>query len=174
MARIEVQRIGQTPTTSTLTTGFLPVQSVAQRRTARRTASRSLSSLALALRRRRGRGRAGLLEEGLAVLLDRHALKVDLDVALEAAVAVERERDRDQAGKASRRRSFMVAPSAGRMTSPSRTRRPTLSSRELLGPVRREPDEVAILLDDAVGDAAGAGEAGLLRSCGASRHGRGR
>src|SRR3954471_10677885 len=40
----------QVRTISTATTGFLPVQSAAQRRTARRTASGSLSSLPLFLR----------------------------------------------------------------------------------------------------------------------------
>ena len=48
------------------------------------------------------------------------------------------------------------------MTSPSSTSRPTRSSPSFSGPFGREADEVAVLLDDAVRDAAGQGEARLL------------
>ena len=77
----------QTRTISTLTTGFLPVHSVAQRRTARRTASRELVLVAGVLGGRVGGGVAGLAEEGVAILLDRNALEVDLDLALEPVVS---------------------------------------------------------------------------------------
>ena len=50
------------------------------------------------------------------------------------------------------RRSLIVAPSAGRMTSPSSTSRPTRSSPIFSG-ARGQPDQVAVALDDGLGDA---------------------
>jgi hypothetical protein len=103
---------------------------------------------------RRHRRRPGrFLDEVVAIFLDRDAGEADLD----------RPRRRSLASRASAtemmplieilRRSFIVVPSAPRITSPSRIRRPTRSSPSLRGPLGREADEVAILLHDGLGHA---------------------
>src|SRR3954467_990959 len=87
----------QSRTTSTSTCGFLPVHSVAQRRTARRTSSRSLPSLPAPRRAAPAPAGAGSPGERLAILLDRDPLETELDAPLEAVVLVQRQRDRDDA-----------------------------------------------------------------------------
>ena len=76
MARIEVQRIAQTRTIRTLDHRLLagPFGGAAADREADRLAQLVLV-LAAALGDRIGRGVAGLVEEGVAILLDRNALK---------------------------------------------------------------------------------------------------
>ena len=130
MARIEVQRIAQTRTISTLTTGFLPVQSVAQRRTARRTASRSLSSLPR-VPGDRGRRRRRRPPRGRPRDPPRPGCPGGRSRPRRAAGRRRRARPRPRSARRwrARRRSFIVLPSAARMTSPSRISRPTRSSR---------------------------------------------
>ena len=158
----------------TSTIGFLPVHRVAQRRTASRTASRTLSSSAPASIGARG-GVGGVGEEVVAVLLDRHAERADQRIAGKLAV-----RRRPASAtvisplSAILRRSLIVEPSAGRMTSPSSTSRPTRSSPIFFGPLGREADDVAILLDDRLRDALRQAEARLLAHVARSRRGPGR
>ena len=166
MARIEVQlHRDQILTISTLTTGFLPVQSVAQRRTARRTRLAQLILVARALGDRLGRGGSRGLVAGRrrdpprpgcparSICDRRHAARSSPSSVTATEIRPE---------SASRRRSFIVRAVGGQDDVAVEDEPPDPSPRRASPGHRGEPDQVAILLDDAVRDAARPGEARLL------------
>ena len=135
MARIEVRASSSDPDDQHVDDRLLagPVGRAAAHREPDRLAQ---LVLARALRRAPLRRRlAGFVEEGVAILLDRNALQCRSRrrpaTRRPASIATATE---ITPFDAILRRSFIVAPSAGRMTSPSRTSRPTRSWPMIFGP----------------------------------------
>ena len=145
----------------TSTSGFLPVHKVAQRRTARRTASRTLLLVAAGLiGARRGVGRVG--DEVVAVLLDRNAERADQRRAGKLAVVADRQRDRDQPAVADPA-ALVHGRAVGRQDHVAVEHQPADPHFvDLLRLAGREADDVAILLDDRVRNAVAEREPRLL------------
>ena len=101
-------------------------------------------------------------QEGLTILLDRNALEVDLDVAGNAVVEIERHRDRNEAAERDLAALVHRRPVGGQDDVAIEDEAADLLFAQLLRPVGGKPDEVAILLDDAMRNAACSGEAGML------------
>src|SRR5687768_11315390 len=115
-----------------------------------------------ALQYRLGRGVARFLEESLAILLDRNALERDLDVADEPVLGVQRQCHRNDSEAGDLAPLVHRCPVGGEddVAVEDQPSDPLLA--ELDRPVRSEPDDVSILLEDALGHALRARETLVL------------
>ena len=110
----------------------MPVQRVAHRRTASRTVSRTHFSL-VARTECAGRGIGCVRDEIVAVILNRNTERTHERASGEPPHRPTGRATVMRPPKPIRRRSVTVAPSAGRMTSPSRTSCPTRTSSSFFG-----------------------------------------